>query len=109
LELITLRAVPVRACGATPVVRFQTDGESDFSLSTDVDMARALGGSLYREVEIEAEIARNELGGIVEGRVLSFEPVETTNAVEAWDKWFAQSAGEWDEASVEALLGGRRD
>jgi hypothetical protein len=28
---------------------------------------------------------------------------------DAWDQWFKQSAGEWDEASVEALLGGRRD
>jgi hypothetical protein len=109
LELVTLRAVPVRAGGATPVVRFHADRENDFSLSTDIDMARALGAHLYREVEIEAEIARNELGAISGGRALSFEPVESTDAIEAWDKWFAQSAGKWDEDSVEALLGGRRD
>ena len=48
LELVTLRAIPVRAGGATPVVRFQADRENDFSLSTTEDMARALGGHLYR-------------------------------------------------------------
>lgn len=58
-ELVTLRAVPVRAGGATPVVRFQSDRENDFSLSADIDMARALGGQLYREVEIEAEISQH--------------------------------------------------
>jgi hypothetical protein len=109
LDLVTLRAVPVRAGGATPVVRFQSDRENDFSLSTDIDLARALGGQLYREVEIEAEIARNELGAISGGRVLSFEPVDGTDAIEAWDRWFAQSAGDWDDERVEALLGGRRD
>lgn len=62
-----------------------------------------------RSPEIEAEIARNELGAISEGRVLSFEPVESTDPVEAWDRWFEQSAGDWSEARVEALLGGRRD
>jgi hypothetical protein len=109
LELVTLHAVPIRAGGAIPVVRFHTDRESDFSLSTDIDMARALGGHLYREVEIEAEIARNESGAISGGRVLSFEPVELGDPVEAWDQWFKQSAGEWDDDRVEALLGGRRD
>jgi hypothetical protein len=109
LELVTMRAVPVRAGGATPVVRFHSDPESDFSLSTDIDMARALGGHLYREIELEAELARNELGAISGGRVLSFEPVESTDAIEAWDRWFEQSAGDWDEDRVEALLGGRRD
>jgi hypothetical protein len=108
-ELVTLRAVPVRAGGAMPVVRFHSDRENDFSLSADIDMARALGGQLYREVEIEAEIARDELGAISEGRVLSFEPVESADPVEAWDRWFEQSAGEWNEERVEALLGGRRD
>ncbi|HET7505116.1 MAG TPA: hypothetical protein VFK02_29055 [Kofleriaceae bacterium] len=82
---------------------------NDFSLLTGVDMARALGGHLYREVEIEAEIARNEIGAISEGRLWSFEPVESTDPIEAWDKWFEQSAGDWDDARVEALLGGRRD
>jgi hypothetical protein len=109
LELLTLRALPVRVGGATPVVRFHSDRENGFSLSTDIDMARALGGHLYREVEIEAEIARNDLGANSGGRVLSFEPVESTDPIEAWDRWFEQSAGDWDEDRVEALLGGRRD
>jgi hypothetical protein len=109
LELVTLRAIAVRAGGATPVVRFHSDRENDFSLSTDIDMARALGGHLHREVEIEAEISRNDLGVISGGRVLAFEPVESTDPIEAWDRWFEQSAGEWDEERVEALLGGRRD
>jgi hypothetical protein len=109
LELVALRAIPVRAGGATPVVRFHVEQENGFSLSTDIDMARALGGHLYREVEIEAEIARNELGAISGGRVLSFEPVESADPVEAWDRWFEQSSGDWDDDRVEALLGGRRD
>ena len=109
MEIVTLRAIPMRAGGATPVVRFHSDRENDFSLSTDIDMARALGGHLYREVEIEAEIARNDVGAITGGRVLSFEPVESTGPVEAWDRWFEQSAGDWDEDRVEALLAGRRD
>jgi hypothetical protein len=109
LELVTLRATPLRAGGATPVVRFQAEHERDFSLTSGEDLARALGGYLYREVEIEAEIARDGAGTISGGRVLAFEPVESGDPVEAWDKWFQQSAGEWDDASVEALLASRRD
>ena len=41
--------------------------------------------------------------------MLSFVTVESADPIEAWDKWFAQSAGEWDDERVEALLGGRRD
>jgi hypothetical protein len=109
LELITLRATPLRAGGATPVVRFQAEREKDFSLASGETLARALGGYLYREVEIEAEVARDEGGAISEGRVLSFESVDAGDAVEAWDRWFQKSAGDWDDESVEALLGGRRD
>lgn len=65
--------------------------------------------AVHDRVEIEAEISRNELGAISGGRVLSFEPVESTDPIEAWDRWFEQSAGDWDEDRVEALLGGRRD
>lgn len=42
--------------------------------------ARALGGELYREVEIEAEIARTNSARSGGGRVLSFEPVDSTDA-----------------------------
>lgn len=109
LELVALRVVPVRIGGARPVVRFHSERESDFSLDADIELARSLGSHLYLEVELEAEIARNEVGAINGGRVLSFEPVEDGGALAAWDRWFAQSAGEWDDASVEALLAGRRD
>ena len=109
LELVTLRVVPVRAGGADPVVRFHAEREADFSLSASEDLTRGLGSLLYREVEIEAEIARDAAGAINGGRVLAFEPVDSGDPVAAWDSWFKQSGGDWDDDAAEGLLGGRRD
>jgi hypothetical protein len=80
----------------------------DFSLDASKDDLRALGTQLYREVEIEAEVERDEHGEIAAGRVLGFAMVTDEEPADAWQNWFDENIGTWDDASVEALLG-RRD
>jgi hypothetical protein len=107
-ELTMLRGQLIRVGGVTPAVRLRDSDGRDFSLEASKDDLRTLGTQLYREVEIEAEVERDEHGAIVAGRVLSFAVVIDEDPADAWQKWFDESAGTWDDASVEALLG-RRD
>jgi len=107
-ELTVLRGQVIRIGGITPAVRVRDSDGRDFSLEASRDDLRALGTQLYGQVEIEAEVERDERGDIAGGRVLSFAVITDEDPAEAWQKWFAETADSWDDASVEALLG-RRD
>lgn len=107
-ELTTLRGQLIRVGGVTPAVRLRDSEGRDFSLEASKDDLRALGTQLYREVEIEAEVERDERGEIAAGRVLGFAMVTDEDPADAWQKWFDENTGTWDDASVEAVLG-RRD
>ena len=65
-SLLSIRAVPLRAGGKRPAVRFMSQFEEDFTLFVTEDQARTLGSLLYNEVEIEAVISRDPAGRIVE-------------------------------------------
>jgi hypothetical protein len=109
-ELTTLRAKLLRIGGIRRAVRLRTSDDRDFSLEASEDQLRALGAQLYREVEIEAEVERDQHGNVEDGRLLSFAVVmEDQDPAGAWQTWFDENAGEWDEASVEELLGGDRN
>jgi hypothetical protein len=109
-ELTTLRARLIRIGGIRRAVRLRTGDDRDFSLEASEEQLRALGVLLYREVEIEAEVERDEHGNIDGGRLLTFAlVVEGDDPADAWQKWFDENAGDWDEASVEVFLGRDRN
>jgi hypothetical protein len=105
-ELATFRGELLRVGGVRPAVRFRSD-ERNFSLEASKEQLRQLGKHLYHQVE--AEVERDELGNIVGGRVLEFAIVTEGNALNAWQQWFNENAGDWDEASVEGFLGRNRN
>lgn len=107
-ELTEFRGELLRVGGVRPAVRFRSD-ERDFSLEASKDQLRQLGKHLYHQIEVEAEVERDELGNIVGGRVLTYAVVVEGNALNAWQQWFDENAGDWDEASVEGFLGRNRD
>jgi len=107
-ELVTMRAELIRVGGIRPAVRLRSD-ERDFSLEADKVTLRALGGYLYREIEFEAEVERDELGNIVDGRMTNYAVVGDDDPVDAWQRWFDENAADWNEESVEAVLGRNRD
>lgn len=107
-ELTTFRGELLRVGGVRPAVRFRSD-ERDFSLEASKEQLRQLGKHLYHQVEVEAEVERDELGNIIGGRVLEVEIVTEGNALNAWQQWFNENSGDWDEASVEGFLDRNRD
>lgn len=109
-ELTTLRAKLLRVGGIRRAVRLRTGDDRDFSLEASEDELRQLGACLYREIEIEAEVERDDHGNILDGRLLSFAVVDDErSAADAWQQWFDDNAGEWDETSVENFLGRDRN
>lgn len=107
-ELTTFRGELLRVGGVRPAMRFRSD-ERDFSLEASKEQLRQLGKHLYHQVEVEAEVERDELGNIIGGRVLEVAIVTEGDALNAWQRWFNESSGDWDEASVEVFLGRNRD
>ncbi len=105
-ELLSLRATPIRVGGVSPAVRFDAGAEpAAFTLACSEDMSRELGALLYREIDLEARITRDQAGRITAGTVLAYREVTTTeNAFEAWRAWFKVNGAGWDEDSVEAFL-----
>lgn len=110
-ELITVRARPIRAGGATPVVRFSADSEpADFTLPCTEEVSRELGARLYREVEIEASVVRGADGQIESGQLIGFAAVDSDDDPAAsWERWFEVNGRGWDDESVEAFIGRRED
>jgi len=103
----SLRAMVMRVGGLKPRVMFQSGSEdSAFSLEVSIDQAHALGGLLYREVDIVASIARSPEDRRIRGGILDeFVVVDDGDARAAWTKWLADSAPQWSEVrDIEALL-----
>ncbi len=107
-ELSTLRAQLIRVGGIRPAVRLRSE-DRDFSLEADALVLRELGPLLYREIEIEAEVERDDVGNITDGRVISYSVLDDGEPVDAWQKWFDSTAGEWNEDQVKEFLGDGRN
>jgi hypothetical protein len=108
---VSLRAVPLRAGGTTPAVRFESKSEErPFTLEVSKELARMVGRFLYSEIDIVALVKRDEEGLIESGRLVSFEPVTDDDATAAWRDWYAHNASEWDTVKdVEGELGRDRN
>ena len=96
--LLSIRAVPIRAGGKRPAVRFASPFEDDFTLAVTEEQARELGGMLYREVEIEALVSRDSQGRVERGELRSYSLVTDGDPRPAWKEWFKNVGGsDWDQ------------
>lgn len=107
-ELVVMRAEVIRIGGIRRAVRLRAH-DQDFSLEADEWLLRALATQLYTEIELEAEIERDEFGNIVDGKAITFSLVDNDEPVEAWQKWFDENAGEWNDENAEGVLGRNRN
>lgn len=88
-SLEVFRATPQRAGGAKPAVRFRAPTEPRaFTLRATEALARELGGLLYTEVEIEAEVVRAADGTIEDGTLRSVTRLSDAPPLEAWTSWY---------------------
>jgi hypothetical protein len=95
--VIVARAVPTRVGGRRPSVRLSIDTEpKEVTLDSTVELARLIGQYLYKGVEVEASIERDEEGRIVLGTLDAFEPVLDIDPTQAWQSFYRQSASGWD-------------
>jgi hypothetical protein len=117
-SVVTLRATPVRIGGSHPAVRFRSDSEErafTLELAGDpgqaVDLARSLARFLYAELEIVAEVRRDEDGQIESGYLLEYHELSEGDASEAWLAWYRENASDWEKVKdIERELGrGDRD
>jgi hypothetical protein len=102
-EIVTRRCVVDRVGGRRPRARFRDVLSGHvFSLSlADEAMARALGKSLYGEVEIRATVRTfGDESLIVDGTVTDMRNVHGGDSLAAWREWFERSgaAQSWDDA-----------
>jgi hypothetical protein len=94
-EQLELRATPLRVGGEDPVVKFRAQSEvADFILRATHTQARVLGGHLYEEIDIEAEVLRDPDGSISAGRVLAVFSLGDESASSAWRTWFERNEGQ---------------
>lgn len=97
--VLAIRATPIRVGGSRPAVRFRSDLEEDFTLTTSKTIACDIGKYLYKEIDIDAVVHRDSDGLIINGKLTSFEPVVTGDPRAAWIEWY-RSVGS-DDASPE--------
>ena len=111
-ESTSFRATLVRVGGSDPKAHFRAPtepGEFGVGLGHDPkEAARNLGRHLYRDVDIDVEIVRDEAGRIIDGELLDFHPLEARSVdLDPLREWFQQSTTEWD--GVEDIEGVLRD
>jgi hypothetical protein len=109
-EITELRITVVRVGGSEPTLTCASGSEvGSFTLRVSQDQARRLGAMLYSEVDVEAEIHRDESGHISWGRVMTIHELDSSPPSEAWRRWFASAASGWDDVEdIEAELGRTR-
>jgi len=106
----TMRATVQRIGGADPRVRFK--GLLDrypFSVDISQSEAMALAPHLYKDVEIVIKVTRTAEGRAAYCELVSFEPVVTQDAGDAWREWFRPYATHWDDVKDLSEALGRRD
>jgi hypothetical protein len=110
-ETTALRVVIVRVGGNQPSAAFLSPSErNQFVLPVTQVQARQLGGRLYSEVDIEAEIERDSEGRISGGKLIDFAIIGDGDPAEEWRAWFAAAASGWDNVDdIEAELGRNDD
>jgi hypothetical protein len=111
-EIVELRAVVVRVGGRPARVAVASDVEGEFTLALSQEQAMAIARQLYREIDLSAEVSRDEDGTIVDGTVLelfALEDVEGQVEANVWRQWFSVAGAGWDNVDdIERELGRSR-
>ena len=98
-EFVELRARLMGVGGQQPSARFASRSEDrPFSLRTDLNTAKKLGKLLYADVDLTAEVQRDEKGFIHSGVVHEFQAVDTDgDEFMVWREWFRKAGGDWND------------
>lgn len=110
-ERTELRVVPVRVGGRRPTATLvsRSEGPRAFTVAlTEEAHARSLGANLYREVDVELRLCRNEEDVIKTGEVLAVHVLDDADPATSWRAWFKENAGEWDDVDNILVELGRR-
>lgn len=103
-ETFSGRAVVTRAGGSRPTVRLSSRLEpKEMTLVGEKDLIKAIGAHLYKEVEVDARVWRDESGVIVKGELVDFEPVTDGDPTEAWGAFFRAAGEEWSDMSADEI------
>lgn len=101
-SITDLRCRVLRVGGRRPAARFESASERrPFSFGITLDQARDLGGLVYEEVDVVAEVERDSLGFIVGGDLVRYTRLDTGDAGDAWRKWFKENALDLESANFE--------
>jgi hypothetical protein len=107
-EILELRVAVIRVGGHPARIVVINDVEGAFSLALSQEQAAAIAHRLYREVDVSAEVSRDEDGKIVDGTVLEFfelEDAEGQAEADTWRQWFSAAGAGWDDVDdIEAEL-----
>lgn len=99
-EIVELRVVVTRVGGHPARVAVVNDVEGAFTLVLSQEQAAAIAHWLYREVDLSAEVSRDEDGKIVAGTMLEFfelEDAEGPVEADVWRQWFRAAGAGWDD------------
>ena len=107
LTELRVRTIQLRVSGERILARFNAASESkEFSLEVSLADSRKLGEHLAAEADIEARVARDQLGNIREGQVLVVHELRDDSNGEAWASWYQGNSSEWDAVEdIEGELG----
>jgi hypothetical protein len=104
LETFSGRVIVKRVGGATPTVRLRSRLEPrEMTLDAEKDLAEKIGAFLYKEVEVDARVRRDEKGMIVGGNLLDFEPVTDEDPTTAWGNFFREAGDEWGRMGADEI------
>jgi hypothetical protein len=103
-ETFSGRGIVTRVGGAKPTVRISSRLEPrEMTLRAEKDLAKEIGASLYKEVEVEARVWRDESGLIVDGELVDFEPVTDADPTKAWGEVFRAVGDEYRDMSADEI------
>ncbi|WIG92732.1 hypothetical protein [Myxococcus sp. SDU36] len=103
-ESFSGRAIVTRVGGKKPTVRLMTRIEDkEMTLTLEKELATRIAPFLYKEVDIDARVFRDEEGHIADGNLLDFEPVSDGDPTAAWEEALREGMGPRSGLTLEEL------
>lgn len=103
-ESFSGRAVLTRIGGKKPTVRLSSPiEEKEMTLNVEKDLAKKIAPFLYKEVDVDARVLRDEEGCIYDGDLLDFEPVSDRDPTSAWEESLREGMGLRSGMTLEEL------
>lgn len=103
-ETFSGRCIVTRVGGTRPSVRLSSRLEpKEMTLSAEKDLATEIGAYVYKEVEVDARVWRDQNGVIVGGELIGFEPVTSEDPTKAWGDFLRAVGEEWGDMSADEI------